>query len=209
MKYALGIGLVFMCAAAAQAQTAVDELNQRLKSLSTFQAGFTQVTRRAGAASGEGASGQMAVQRPGQFRWAVTQPYVQTIVSDGRTLSIHDPDLRQLTRRPVGNDLGTTPALLFAGDAQAIGRQFHVVRQQQGSQVTYVLTPRAADSQYAELSLQFSGRQPVRLNLSDGVGQVTEIRFLRPRMNTRLPTQLFQITPPAGTDVIEEEAFGS
>lgn len=188
----------------AHACTALEDLSKRLQAMQSLQANFTQITAQAGKRPDVGVTGVLSAQRAGQFRWEVKQPYQQIIASDGSDLRIYDPDLMQMTVRAIGDDVGQTPALLFTGDTKAIAAQFEVKRIQQSQNVRFVLTPKSKDAMFESLTLSFKGKEPIGMVLSDGVGQTTEITFFNVKMNPKLSASLFKLTPPKGTDIIEE-----
>jgi len=202
--YAVFALLLSLTVMPAHASTALQDLSQRLQAMQSFQASFTQITAQAGKRPDVGVTGVLSAQRPGQFRWEVKQPYEQIIASDGTDLRIYDPDLMQMTVRAIGDDVGQTPALLFTGNTKAIAEQFAVKRIQQSQNVRFILTPKAKDSMFESLTLSFKGKEPIGMVLSDGVGQTTEITFFNVKMNPKLPASLFKLTPPKGTDIIEE-----
>ena len=59
-------------------------------------------------------SGSFEFLRPNRFRFVYKKPFEQTIVADGETLWLHDPDLNQVTARKQAQVLGSTPAALIA-----------------------------------------------------------------------------------------------
>lgn len=180
------------------------ELAQRLKAMKTLQAEFTQTSQRTGGRGEEVVIGSLMAKKPGLFRWEVRQPYQQLIVSDGKEVRVHDPDLQQMTIRPLGQAWGQTPALLFSGDARALQQQFKVSQRAVGALTEFVLTPRAKDTVFANVSLQFKGTQPFAMNLQDSMGQKTRIEFRKTRLNGSISAGQFRFTPPAGTDIIRE-----
>lgn len=201
----IGLLLLFLSLPLQAATSAVQDLGERLRALQAIQTSFTQITtQQSGRQPERGMTGVLSAQRPGQFRWEVRQPYEQIIVSDGRELRVYDPDLMQMTVRPLGDEVAQTPALLFTGDPQAIAQQFTVERTQQGRLTQFVLRPKARDAVFDQLQLRFDGNTPVGMTLADGVGQQTEISFHQTRTNPRLPASLFRLNPPAGTDIIQE-----
>ncbi|MGA1695022.1 MAG: LolA family protein, partial [Burkholderiaceae bacterium] len=72
--------------------------------------------------------GEMLLKRPGRFRWEIQSPYAQLQIIRDKTFLLYDPDLAQLTKRPLESALDATPAglLLSAGPeaAQTLARQF-------------------------------------------------------------------------------------
>lgn len=199
---ALGLSLLLMPALSlADAGT---DLAARLKAIRSLDADFTQTTLATKGKSESVVLGHIQAQKPGLFRWEVRRPYVQLLVSDGRELKIFDPDLLQMTIRPVSQELSQTPALLFTGNASALQKQFSVSQKVNGASVIYTLTPKAKDSVFADLSLQFKGNEPLSMSLRDSLGQQTHIDFFRVKRNAVLPASAFKFTPPTGTDIIRE-----
>src|SRR5699024_4175941 len=96
-----------------QDTTAVVHLLEGVKTLDTQ---FEQVMLDRDETRLQTSSGHMWVQRPRQFRWHATEPFEQLVVSDGNKVWIHDVDLEQVIERPLGNEIGETPALLLSGD---------------------------------------------------------------------------------------------
>jgi len=197
------LAIALPAAAHAAAADASAALAQRLKSLNTFQADFTQTSQQTGKAPTV-VTGSLSLSKPGLFRWAVHQPYQQLIVSDGKEVRVHDPDLMQMTIRPLGKDMAQTPALLLSGDAKLLQQQFRVSEKKRLLQTEYQLTPRAKDALFASVSLQFKGETPTVMRLKDSLGQQTLIEFRNPRLNTTLAPSLFRFEPPKGTDIIRE-----
>ncbi|MEK6788069.1 MAG: outer membrane lipoprotein chaperone LolA [Pseudomonadota bacterium] len=199
---ALSLSLLLMPALSlADAST---DLAARLKAIRSLDADFTQITQATKSKPESVVLGHIQAQKPGQFRWEVRRPYAQLLVSDGRELKIFDPDLQQMTIRPVSPELSQTPALLFAGNASALQQQFRISQKKNGASVIYVLTPKAKDAVFADLSLQFKGNEPLSMSLRDSLGQQTRIEFFRVKRNAALPAAAFKFTPPPGTDIIRE-----
>jgi len=201
---ALSLGLNLLLMPALTLADASTDLAAKLKAIQSLDADFTQTTQATKGKPESVVLGHLQAQKPGQFRWEVRQPYVQLLVSDGRELKIFDPDLLQMTIRPVSQELSQTPALLFTGNASALQQQFRISQKVNGASVIYVLTPKAKDAVFADLSLQFKGAEPLSMSLRDSLGQQTRIEFFRVKRNAALPASAFKFTPPPGTDIIRE-----
>ena len=191
-------------AAAADDSAAGTELAQRLKAMTSVQADFTQTSQLSGGRQPQVVTGTLSARKPGLFRWEVRQPYQQLIVADGKDIRIHDPDLQQMTIRPLGDEWAQTPALLFSGDVSGLRQQFAISRRQNGALTEFTLTPKAKDAVFAGVTLQFKGDEPFAMKLDDSLGQKTSIEFFRVKRNGKLADSLFKLVPPAGTDIIRE-----
>ena len=94
---------------------ALADLRKFVQTVRTGQADFTQVVSSPDGAKKRTSAGHFEFERPNRFRFAYAKPDEQLIVSDGKTVWLHDPDLNQVTQRPFGEALGATPAALLAG----------------------------------------------------------------------------------------------
>lgn len=194
--------LLLLCALwgpLAQADTALEARWQALRGLA---ADFTQVQRDVDGVLLAESAGRLALQRPGQFRWDYTEPYAQTLVSDGDTLWTYEPDLAQATRRPAAEALTGTPAALLA-DGAALTTGFTVQPlPPDGDLEGWRLTPRSSEGEFSRIDLWMRGKAPVRMDFADALGGVTEIRLQDVRLNPDLPPARFRFQVPDGVDVV-------
>ena len=102
--------------AKAQAVDAMTALRDFVRQTRSGSAAFTQVVTPADGTRAKTSSGRFDFARPDRFRFDYLKPYPQLVVSDGRTLWMHDPDLNQVTVRRVDKALGVTPAALLTGE---------------------------------------------------------------------------------------------
>ena len=125
-------------------------------------------------------SGTLSLARPGRFRWQVKAPFEQSLVADGETLWFYDPELDQVTRRPVGDALSGTPAELLAEGA-GLSEAFDVrpAGQRDGHDIV-VLTPKSADGDFVSVTLTLRGDgAPVAIAFEDQLGGTTTVVFDR------------------------------
>lgn len=187
-------------------------LSQRLDNLTEFAATFTQEIQGARGQVIERSTGYVRLKRP-LFKWVVDDPYPQIIVTEGDMLKVYDPDLEQLTIRPLAEALKDTPISLLTQDDVVLGDTFSVVMiagadgevDENGAAMesaTFVITPRSDDTLYAEIRLHFSNDVLTRLAIVDHLGQYTEIRFEVEPQTTVIQSSDFELDVPPGTDVI-------
>ncbi len=174
-----------------------DPLEAFLKDLHTLEAAFVQVVTDEGGEVLERSEGKVWLKRPGRFRWEYQRPYRQLILADGRRLWIYDPDLEQVTVKPL-SALGETPASLLASEEPLEGFDVEV----EGSWV--LLRPRSREMGFETLRLGFEGGELRAMVLRDALGHVTRIALRDVRRNPPLDDALFTFTPPPGADVIDE-----
>lgn len=189
-----------------------------LKSLESFMQGtqaaraeFTQVVTTPGKdgqpARQKTSSGSFAFQRPGRFRFDYRKPFEQTIVADGTSLWFYDVDLNQVTQRPQAQALGSTPAALLASapDLRDLRADFSLESAPEREGLQWVqATPKSRDGQLQNVRVGLRGDQLEVLEILDGFGQRSVIRFAGLQANPQLPASTFQFKPPAGTDVLKQ-----
>lgn len=152
----------------------------------------------------EDASGTVAMQRPGRFRWNYAAPFERVIVADGDKVWLYEADLEQVTVRRLSAGIGDTPAALLTGKESVLER-FNVEKSWTADGLALVrLLPRSADADFAAVTLGFDGPVLRRLLLDDRLGQQTRIDLTDVRINPRLEPELFRFVPPPGADVIDD-----
>ncbi len=169
----------------------------------SMRGSFTQTVTAQNGRKPQQSAGIFAVQRPGKFRWSYEQPYVQLLVSDGKTLWSWDPDLKQVVVKRVGQLLGGSPAELLAGGD--LEKNFELAESAGRDGLEFVdAKPRKADASFSLMRIGLTGNLPVQMEVHDNFGQVTQLRLNRIESNPVLSAELFRFKPPAGADVVGE-----
>jgi outer membrane lipoprotein carrier protein len=180
----------------------IGQLRSFLQDNRGAQGAFTQTVLSKSGRKPQVSEGSFAFQRPGRFRWDYLKPYPQLLVGDGQKLWSWDKDLNQVTVKPMGDALGSSPAAILAGD-QAIERNFELAEAGAGDGLEWVdALPKAADTGFQSMRLGFAGGNLRRMELRDSFGQTTLLEFTRLERTPGLDPGLFRFTPPKGADVI-------
>lgn len=199
-----------------QAQSPADGLQllgQFIRSVQAGRAQFTQAVtspaREGQAARTRTSSGVFEFVRPNRFRFSYTKPFAQTLVADGQTLWLHDPELNQVTARKLSQVLQGTPAAVIASatDLRGLQAEFDLRTQAPADGVQWVLAiPRSRDGQLQSIRVGLrataQGVELVTLDILDALGQRSLMQFSRFEAQPDLAPALFQFTPPAGADVL-------
>src|SRR5690554_1697528 len=191
-------------AVSAEDQSAAERLNELLSQAQTMTGGFSQMTLSSNGASLQETTGSLALKRPGMFRWHTDPPLEQILVSNGEKIWLYDPDLEQVTIQQMDQRLSHTPALLLSGDVSQLQESFHIEYTGGGNVLDFTLTPREADSMFDNLRVSFSDGVINDMQMSDPVGQRTNILFRNVRLNAPLADDQFTFQMPDGVDVINE-----
>lgn len=206
---------VFAAPVAASEQKATDSLIRQLSSIKSITANFEQTTKVTNAKAGtkkgltaqhmnQSFKGVMNVERPGKFHWQTTSPVKQTIITTGKVVWIYDPDLQQAVRQSLDDQVANTPALLLSGNANQIMNAYRVT-QPNKTKTYYTLYPKDKEGAFQSLTISFGAKNaPTLMILQDSLGQTTTVRFSNTKLNTKIPASIFNFTPPAGTDIIDQ-----
>ena len=147
------VATLLALATTAQAETPEAALSRFLDGVQTFEAGFTQVQTDEKGRAEAPSVGQMALARPGRFRWEYQAPNTQLIVTDGSTLWLYDEDLKQVTVRPAAEALAGTPAALLS-QKKTLTEAFTLSDDGSSGEIRKLkLTPKAAESDFKDVSL--------------------------------------------------------
>ena len=182
----------------------VARLTQLLEKSQTLTARFSQLTLDGSGTQLQETAGQMALQRPGLFNWHTDAPQEQLMVSDGKKVSLWDPDLEQVTIKTLDQRLTQTPALLLSGDVSKISESFDISSKEAGGVIDFVLKPKTKDTLFDSLRLSFRNGIINDMQLIDSVGQRTNILFTGVKANEPIAAGKFQFQIPKGADVIQE-----
>ncbi|CAI3788615.1 Outer-membrane lipoprotein carrier protein [Pseudomonas sp. MM227] len=185
-------------------QKDVARLTQLLEKSQTLTARFSQLTLDGSGTQLQETAGQMALQRPGLFNWHTDAPQEQLMVSDGKKVSLWDPDLEQVTIKTLDQRLTQTPALLLSGDVSKISQSFDISAKEAGDVIDFVLKPKTRDTLFDSLRLSFRKGVINDMQLIDSVGQRTNILFMNVRANEPIAANKFKFDIPKGADVIQE-----
>jgi len=195
----------------------LDTLSQFMKSTQSGRAHFTQVVTSPNKEGKKGriknSEGTFIFLRPQRFRFEYEKPFPQTIVADGQTLWLYDPDIAQVTARSQEKALGSTPASLIASapDLTALEKDFTLSALNADSPTDPLqwvqATPRAQDSQLqmVRIGLSVNGQQVQlsKLEILDAFGQKSVISFDKFEVNpTSISPSSFKFTPPSGVETI-------
>lgn len=185
-------------------QKDVARLTQLLENSQTLTARFSQLTLDGSGTQLQETAGEMALQRPGLFNWHTDAPQEQLMVSDGKKVSLWDPDLEQVTIKNLDQRLTQTPALLLSGDVSKISQSFDISAKEAGDVIDFVLKPKTRDTLFDSLRLSFRKGMINDMQLIDSVGQRTNILFMNVKANEPIAASKFKFDIPKGADVIQE-----
>lgn len=177
-------------------------LESFLETTRTLRAEFQQELWNSEGQLIERAAGMLWIKRPNQFLWNYQEPFEQLVVADGMNLWIYDVELGQVTVSPLDELISATPAMLLSGD-QVVRDGFEVTENFTTNGINWVrLVPKLEGTDFNTVFIGFREGVLARLELLDGLDQVTEIQFEEVELNPMILDSTFNFIPPEGADVI-------
>lgn len=201
LKIFLSTSLFVAITVHADTPVAAQHLLEKLSGIKTLQADFIQENYDAKNKLLQKQSGHFKVTEDGKFIWNIAAPYEQKIISDGKILKIFDPDLEQLTIKPLDKKTQVIPLLLFSGQSEEITRQYDISNPEQNN---FELHARDKNSLFDKLEVRFQKDLPVSLSIIDSMNQKTLVNFNGVVANQALKATGFQFEAPADVDIIDE-----
>ena len=201
-------------------------LDQFIQSTKNGRAEFVQTV--SSPASSDGKAGKVKLSRgtfeflrPNRFKFIYNKPFEQSIVAEGQTLWLHDVDLNQVSSRKLSSVMAGSPAALFASapNLQALQAEFTLqalsdTASNKADRLEWVqATPKTKGKQDGGSLLQSvkvgfketsAGVEIAALEMVDGFGQTSVIKFDKVQINTNLSSANFNFKVPAGVDVIKQ-----
>jgi len=100
--------------------------------------------------------------------------------------------------------MGAAAGLFLSDDKSRLAHDFQVQSEQQGKEEFFKLKAHAKQANIQRMTLRFKGARLESMDLYDQLGQHTVVRFSQVNVNMALSEKLFQFSPPAGVDVVEQ-----
>jgi outer membrane lipoprotein carrier protein len=166
--------------AQANTSSAASDLLQLLRNIKTLQADFIQENYDAKKNLLQTQNGNFKVMESGEFIWNTATPYEQKIISDGKLLKIFDPDLEQLTIKPMDKKAQVIPLLLFSGGEETIAEQYDI---SSSGKDRFELRAKDKNSLFEKLEVSFKKGIPLSLTIIDSMKQKTLVRFENASVN--------------------------
>ena len=206
LLWAIVFALAIPSAGAFNATNPAQQLAALLVPVQRLKAEFTQTVLGARRELLQSSEGYVRIARPQQFKWVLSAPYPQIIVTVGDRLYVYDPDLQQVQVKPLADALAGTPALVLLGSAAEIEAQFEVEHEHANELELFALTPKDPAAVYTEIRMTFSEKRLVRIEIADSLGQLTDVSFHNLEVNQPISSDEFEFTVPPEADVIGDVA---
>lgn len=181
-------------------QSATDHLLMRIHQVQSYQADFTQTLVDQALNRKTVSYGTLWVKQPNYFKWEITSPNKQLLISNGKTLWNYDLDLEQVTVQKVPQNISEAPILLLLrGNPKTLDDLFNIKEIKKGE---FSLKPKSKDQvAIKEIKLYFDKKNLQKLTIYTSTGQTTYILF-KDYKTTNLDSSFFNFKAPKGVDVL-------
>jgi len=182
---------------------AAQNLASILDSYKSYKAKFIQISYDNNGAKLSKSNGNMALLRPGFFRWETDKPTKQIIITDSKNVWVYDVDLEQVTIEPMKKMVGEAPASLLTDTTDDLINDFYISENKTTrAGHWFTLTPKNKSSLYQQVKLYFINNKLDKMILTDNIGQKISVQFVEAQINPSLNKRTFQEKIPKGVDVI-------
>lgn len=181
----------------------VRRLERRYRSTGSFKAKFSEQIATASGVKRQ-REGTIEYRKPGRMRWDFAPPEQETIVSDGTTLYINQPDLNQVVETPLRSAFrSSAPAALLLGIGD-LERDFSasLTSSSPADGLVHLSLKPKSDGARVAVGLDPATYDIATLTVTDELGNVTTLEFSDIRINVALDDALFRFKVPEGADVI-------
>jgi outer membrane lipoprotein carrier protein len=183
------------------------ELNQHLSEFNSMTAQFSQVLYDANGKAMQKSSGEMALKRPGKFRWDLKNPNPQLLIADGNTVWVYDRDLKQATHQKMDQNNTSSAASLLSGSVGDVESRFNVTypKNETKNGQWFMLKPKNKNDMFQWVELHFVNNTLADMRLYDNMDTLTDFHFSNVKVNPTLDESLFKFKAPKGVEIIKNK----
>jgi len=184
------------------ASDAIQHLDKFFAEVNSFQGQFIQIVYDENGEVIQEAEGDVALDKPGKFRWQYTQPYPQLILADGEYLWIYDEELLQASAKPIDTALGNAPIMLLT-NVRPLEDDFDIKDAGIKEGLDWVeLTPLVQDTEFHKIHIGLDEQGVKKMELQDHFSQKTVIEFTNLKTNVAFAPDQFKFIAAEGVDVV-------
>lgn len=211
------IGLAFLLFAGAGSPCSVsaltaDELADKVQAtyqeFSDLQGTFRQRATNQLSGMTQEATGRLFLKWPGRMRWEYEKPEPRLFVIDGKMLWSYSPSERQAVAQDVSGVLTESPIGILFG-MSSLRRDFQVrlivhAGTRDSPESLLELTPKGKGTSFKRVIMGVDRKSFFihQITVFDLYGNTTSIELSEQKVNGGLKDELFQFSPPPGTDVV-------
>lgn len=171
----------------------------------SFSADFEQTSRLTALDVTEMAKGKAWFSHPGKMKWAYESSDNHEIITNGENLWIYRPEENQVMTGDAAPFFQSGSGGAFLADIRKIREEFSIEPGNSGDNFAQlVLTPKKQTPELAKIRITVTlpGYKIPIVETENIYGDTTQFIFTNIQFST-LDKQIFEFTPPPGTEIIE------
>ena len=181
---------------------AIQRLDKFIAEVDSFNGRFVQTVFDEKGEVVQSSTGDVALNKPGRFRWKYTEPFPQLILADGEYLWIYDEELLQASAKPIDEALGNAPIMLLT-DIRPLNQDFEIMEAATRDGLNWVeLIPLIQDTEFHKIQIGLDDTGIRKMELHDHFSQKTVIEFTNLETNVSFKPEYFTFNAPDGVDVV-------
>ncbi len=196
-----------LCAQTGMESSSLERLDALLNNIETLASDVVQLIVESDGGVLEESEILMLLKKPDGFYWETLSPFPELIVTDGSTLWNYQPDLEQVVIEDWDSSQSELAAQLLSGNIESLDDDYTIesVTNAQSEHQEFELLPRASDSVYRLISINFMRDELESIYLNSKNGQQTVWRFENVVRNQEIADAQFQFIPPANIEIIQND----
>jgi outer membrane lipoprotein carrier protein len=180
----------------------IQQLDTFFSEVQSFEGQFIQIVYDESGEVIQESNGDVALDKPGKFRWQYVKPYPQLILADGEYLWIYDEELLQASAKPIDTALGNAPIMLLT-NVRPLTDDFEIKDAGNKNGLNWVeLTPLVQDTEFLKIQIGLNDKGINIMELEDHFSQKTVIQFDNLKTNVKFVADHFTFVAAEGVDVV-------
>jgi outer membrane lipoprotein carrier protein len=201
MVVVISVLLSAFLSAAVAASTDSELLKEKLGKFSFINAEFSQRVSSPEGKILNDSRGTLAILRPGKFRWEVSSPEEELIVSDGQTMWMYSPFIEQVTLVNLSDAIQGTPFILLSGANESQWANYQVTKMNNQFKVKDI----SGAVQDRSFIFEFNKSGNVsKFVVIEALGQRSEFKLTHKRLAKSWSPSFFDFSIPDGVEIDDQ-----
>ncbi len=195
--------------AAPPLEEVVDRLQRIYEKTQDFQAGFIQETTVKSIRKTDTESGTVYFKNPGQMLWDYKKPKAKKLIINAQKAWLYLPQDKTVYVQDSGKIMKSEALIKFLSGLGKLNNDFTIQyaspAEDPDGNCLLLLYPREKGASYSFLRMTVAKNNfyILQVGFDDVMGNSTLLRFSNIKMNSGLPSKLFQFHPPPGVSIFK------
>ena len=176
-------------------------LKEKLAKFQQINADFSQVVRNPEGEIINESQGKLTISRPGKFRWEVTNPDEELIISDGVTMWMYSPFIEQVTLINLSDAIVGTPFVLLSGGDNQRWQDYQISKDNN----RFTIKNKVDKEQKNSFIFEFNEAGNIaKFVVIEEQGQRSEFTLTQQPVEQKITADYFNFEIPAGVEIDDQ-----